>query len=156
MDFRLSEDQLTLTEGVRDFLSGTHGPEVLRRLDEQGNRDDSIWQGLTEMGLPGLLVPEDLGGLGLGLLDAALIAKECGRAALAESLIDTAFVGVPWLIRRGDCDMLGDIAAGNHKVALPHTINGWVADSDGHGGEQLKSVDSMRNLSSLPTDTNDD
>ncbi|MEW4467439.1 acyl-CoA dehydrogenase [Parasphingorhabdus sp. JC815] len=155
MDFRLSEDQLILTEGVRDFLSGTHGPDVLRRLDEQDNRDDSIWQGLTEMGLPGLLVPEDQGGLGLSLLDAALIAKECGRAALAEPLVDTAFVGVPWLIRRGERDMLGDIAAGNHKVALAHTINGWVADGNA-GGEPLQSVDSMRNLSSLPADASDD
>ena len=33
MDFRLSEDQLLLADGVRDYLAGTHGPEVLRRLD---------------------------------------------------------------------------------------------------------------------------
>ena len=154
MDFRLSEDQLALTEGVRDFLTGTHGPEVLRRLDEQGNRDDSIWQGLTDMGLPGLLVPEDQGGLGLGLLDAALIARECGRVALAEPLVDTAFVGVPWLARQGRNDALDDIAAGKHKVSLPHKINGWAADAD---GGQLQSVDPMRNLSSLPAEeTSDD
>lgn len=79
MDFRFSDDQLTLTESVRDYLAGTHGPEVLRRLDELGNRDPAIWQGLVEMGLPGLLVPEEHGGLGLGLVEAALIAAECGR-----------------------------------------------------------------------------
>ena len=33
MDFRFTDDQLTLAEGVRDFLAGTHGPDVLRRLD---------------------------------------------------------------------------------------------------------------------------
>ena len=80
MDFRFSDDQLTLTGSVRDYLAGTHGPEVLRRLDEQGNRDPAIWQGLVEMGLTGLLVPEEHGGLGLGLVEAALIAAECGRA----------------------------------------------------------------------------
>ena len=44
MDFRFSDDQLTLADGVRDFLTGTHGPDVLRRLDEQGNRSTDIWQ----------------------------------------------------------------------------------------------------------------
>ena len=65
MDFRLSEDQLLLADGVRDYLAGTHGPEVLRRLDAGDNRDPAIWQGLVEMGLPGLCVPEDQGGLGV-------------------------------------------------------------------------------------------
>ena len=72
MDFRLSDDQLTLAETVRDYLKGTHGPEVLRRLDVEGNRDDAIWQGLVDMGLTALLVPEEQGGLGLGLVDAFL------------------------------------------------------------------------------------
>ena len=49
MDFRFSDDQLTLAESVRDYLAGTHGPEVLRRLDAEGNRDPAIWQGLVEM-----------------------------------------------------------------------------------------------------------
>ena len=71
MDFRLTEDQLTLATSVRDYLAGTHGPEVLRRLDAGPNRDPAIWQGLVEMGLTGLLVPEELGGLGLNLTDAA-------------------------------------------------------------------------------------
>ena len=35
MDFRFSDDQLTLAESVRDYLAGTHGPEVLRRLDAE-------------------------------------------------------------------------------------------------------------------------
>ncbi len=143
MDFRFSDDQITLTEGVRDFLTGTHGPEVLRRLDEQGNRDPAIWQSLVEMGLPGLLVPEEQGGLSLGLVDAALIAAECGRVALAEPLVETAFVAVPWLVAKGDTEALAAIAAGDKTLALPHAINPWVADGE---GDKLQSVDPMRNL----------
>lgn len=153
MDFQLSEDQLTLTQGVHDFFAGTHGPDVLRSLDKNENRDESIWQGLTEMGLPGLLVPEDKGGLGLGLLDAALIARECGRFALAEPLVDIAFVGVPWLVKQGNSDVLGEIAEGKHKFGLTHKINGWVADGD---EKRLRSVDPMRNLSALPDNANED
>ena len=143
MDFRFTEDQLLFADSVREYLAGTHGPEVLRRLDEHGNRDPAIWQGLVDMGLTGLLVPENLGGLGMGLIEAALIAAECGRACLAEPLVDTAFVGVPWLLARGEVDGLGDVVAGTRRIALPHAINPWVADGE---GEPLHSVDPLRNL----------
>ena len=151
MDFRFTDDQLTLAESVRDYLAGTHGPEVLRRLDSEGNRDPAIWQGLVDMGLTGLLVPEEHGGLGLGLVEASLIATECGRACLAEPLVDTAFVAVPWLVRRGEAAELGAIAAGTRKVALPHVLNPWVADgADEFPGQPLQSVDPLRNLVMFP------
>ncbi|MFM6950644.1 MAG: acyl-CoA dehydrogenase family protein [Chakrabartia sp.] len=147
MDFRLSEDQVTLIESVRDYLAGTHGPEVLRRLDAEGNRDPAIWQGLVDMGLTALLVPEAHGGLGMGLVEAAQIAAECGRACLAEPLVDTAFVAVPWLLAQGEHDRLGAIAAGECKISLPHVLNPWVADGE---GPELRSVDPLRNLVMFP------
>jgi alkylation response protein AidB-like acyl-CoA dehydrogenase len=147
MDFRFTEDQLLFADSVRDYLAGTHGPEVLRRLDDQGNRDPAIWQGLVEMGLTGLLVPEEQGGLGMGLIEAALIAAECGRACLAEPLVDTAFVAVPWLVARGETEGLSEVVAGTRRIAVPHAINPWVADgADDLGGEPLQSVDPLRNL----------
>lgn len=146
MDFRFTQDQLTFADTVRDYLAGTHGPEVLRRLDAEGPRDPAIWQGLVEMGLTGLCVPEEHGGLGMGLVEAALIAAECGRACLAEPLVDTAFVGVLWLVSKGEAAQLADIAAGRIKLPLPHAINPWVSDGDGDG-EPMQSVDPLRLLS---------
>lgn len=143
MDVRFSEDQIILASSVRDFLADTHGPEVLRRLDQTGARDPSIWRGLVDMGLTGILVPEEFGGLGLGLVDAALIAAECGRACLAEPLVDTAFVGVPWLLAKGETSEFAAIVSGEHKVALPHAINPWVADGS---GDRLTSIDPLRIL----------
>ena len=144
MDFRFTDDQLTLAETVRDYLAGTHGPEVLRRLDATSNRDPAIWQGLVDMGLTGLLVPEAQGGLGMGLVEAALIAAECGRACLAEPLVDTAFVAVPWLLAQGRTDALEAIASGDLLHSPGHAINGWVSDGD---GAPMPSVDPLRNLS---------
>ena len=152
MDFRFTEDQLTLTESVRDYLAGTHGPEVLRRLDaarEQGNapRDPAIWQGLVDMGLTALLVPEEQGGLGMGLVDAALIAAECGRACLAEPLVDTALVMVPWIVAQGDLEKIASIlpavVSGEATINAAHAINPW--EYDGHG-DKLESVDPLRPL----------
>jgi alkylation response protein AidB-like acyl-CoA dehydrogenase len=154
MDFRFSDDQLTLAESVRDYLAGTHGPEILRRLDAEDNRDPEIWQGLVDMGLTGLCVPEEHGGLGLGLIEATLIATECGRACLAEPLVDTAFVAVPWMVARDETELLSAIAAGERKVALPHVLNPWVADGE---GKPLHSVDPLRNLVRFPASgSNDD
>ncbi len=153
MDFRFTEDELLLAESVRDYLADTHGPEVLRRLDSEDGRDPAIWQGLVEMGLTGLIVPEDHGGLGMGLLQATLIAVECGRACLSEPLVDTALVAVPWLVARGETADLAAIATGEKKFALPHAINPWVADGE---GEAIESVDPLRHLTQTRTDATED
>ena len=156
MDFRLTEDQRNLRDAVRDYLSGEHGPEVLRRLDADGARDKLIWQGLVGMGLSGLLIPEAQGGLGLGLVEAAIVAVELGRANVSEPIADTALVAAPLLSPQEQ----EQVAAGTLTVALAHPINPWVADLDlaglvlAGGGtaappaqlQRLESVDPLRRL----------
>lgn len=166
MDFTITEDQATLAQGVRDYLAGVHTPELLRALDaSDSRRSDAVWQGLADMGLPGLLVPEAQGGLGLSLLDAVLIAAELGRAGVAEPIADTALVAAPLLAKAGGQEaVLEAIASGEVKVALQHPVNPWVADLDGashvlsakggalllaersSGAELLDSVDPLRRL----------
>ncbi|KTE04244.1 acyl-CoA dehydrogenase [Sphingopyxis sp. H038] len=153
MDFIITEDQATLTQGVRDYLAGVHGPELLRALDTSDSRRSAdVWRGLVEMGLPGLLVPEARGGLGLSLLDAVLIAAELGRAGVAEPLADTALVAAPLLAKAGGQDaLLGAIAAGEAKVALQHPVNPWVADL-----EDASHILSVKNGALLLTERSGD
>ena len=166
MDFTVTEDQATLTTGVRDYLAGVHAPELLRALDASDSRRSAdVWRGLAEMGLPGLLVPEAQGGLGLSLLDAVLIAAELGRAGVAEPLADTALVAAPLLAKADGQDaLLAAIASGEAKVALQHPVNPWVADLEdashllsakdgalllaerGGSADLLDSVDPLRRL----------
>ena len=89
MDFRFTDDQLTLTTSVRDYLSGTHGPEVLRQLDANANRDPAIWQGLVDMGLTGLLVPEAHGERARALL-APLTARPAAQSGETGSATGSA------------------------------------------------------------------
>ena len=160
MDLLLTPDQLGLADGVRSYLAGTHGADVLRRLDAGPNRDPAIWQGLVEMGLPGLCVPESAGGMGMGLVDAALIAVECGRFCLAEPLVDTAFIAAPVLAATpGNDDILSQIATGTARIALLHPCNPWIADAEtathslstalaaAPNVSPIASVDPLRNLS---------
>lgn len=156
MKFLIAPDRLDLAEAVRDYLAGTHGPEVLRKLDEGDNRDPEIWAGLVEMGLPGLLIPEAHGGLGLTLLDGALVARECGRYALGEPLVESAFVMAPWLVARGDTDQLKAMAAGEARPLPAHRINGWREADTATEATLLKSVDPLRNLAPLGDDASDD
>lgn len=148
MDFRISDESLELARAVRDYLTETHGPDVLRAIDADPRADEGVWPGLVAMGLPGLLVPEGAGGLGRSLLDGALIAREAGRVALTGPLVDTALIAVPWLIARGETSDLGAIAAGTKTVALQHRCNAWVVDG---AGAALKSVDPLRRLT-VPED----
>ena len=130
MDVRLTEDQIALRDSVRGYLAETHPAAILRRLDGAGGRDPAIWQGLHDMGLTTALIPENHGGLGLGLLEAAVLAIELGRANVSEPIIDTAFVGIPVLLRRGEIGCLPALLGGLLRIALAHDSNPWIADHD--------------------------
>ena len=79
MRFGLTEDQILFGRSLRGFLADRLPLDTLRRLAEPGVGFDAVlWQGLSGLGLHGLLVPEEHGGAGLGMLDAALAAEALG------------------------------------------------------------------------------
>lgn len=82
MDFGLSEEQNLLQETVSQFLANENDPNQLRaRFDSDESHDAGFWGGLSEMGLAGLMIPEQYDGAGLELLDAALVSECLGRGA---------------------------------------------------------------------------
>jgi len=124
--FDFSEDQRLLAQTVRDFLAGECPPERVRALQETGTgRDPALWRRLAEVGLPGLLVPEAHGGLGLDEVDAVLLLEETGRAALAEPVVPTA-VGAALLAELGDAGP-GDCGSGDAGSAGAGPANAGLA-----------------------------
>jgi alkylation response protein AidB-like acyl-CoA dehydrogenase len=80
MDFGLSEQQRLMQDTLRRFMQEHADLEQLREVVADGPSDSAqLWQGLAEMGLTGLLVPPAYGGLGLPLLDAALVQEVLGE-----------------------------------------------------------------------------
>ncbi|MBT9290998.1 acyl-CoA dehydrogenase family protein [Prosthecodimorpha staleyi] len=80
MNFALTEEQALLRDSIGRYLAETQDFEAARRIMRMPNGfSRSLWQGLAELGLPGLLVAEADGGLGGSLTDAALAAEELGR-----------------------------------------------------------------------------
>jgi alkylation response protein AidB-like acyl-CoA dehydrogenase len=81
MDFSLTSDQKMMQESLSRTLAETASLERVRRFaDDPADRGADIWAALTDFGLPGILIPEEFGGLGLGLLDAALASEALGHA----------------------------------------------------------------------------
>ena len=80
MDFGLSEQQTLLADSVSRLLSG-HAPlaRTRRYAESDEARAGDVWQAVSELGLPGLLIDEAHGGSGLGVLEAALVAECLGR-----------------------------------------------------------------------------
>lgn len=90
MDFGFSEDQLLLQSAVRDFLQAECPADWVRAgWETETGRDPAFWKKLAEIGIPGLLVPEGHGGLGMDDVDLVLLMEEAGRVGLAEPLIPT-------------------------------------------------------------------
>jgi alkylation response protein AidB-like acyl-CoA dehydrogenase len=79
VDFRLSEDQLALRDGIRAFCDGRASLDALRELERAGCFDRGLWRELAEMGVFALRLPEADGGVGLGMADAVLVFAELGR-----------------------------------------------------------------------------
>jgi alkylation response protein AidB-like acyl-CoA dehydrogenase len=82
MDFALSQEQSLFADSLRRLLADRVSVDALRRHAEVGSGfDQDLWDSLTELGLPGLLVPERFGGAGLSVLDAAVAAEVLGSSA---------------------------------------------------------------------------
>ena len=133
MDFTFTEDQLLFQASTRDFLTGEVTPERIRAgWETPDGRDPALWRQLSELGLTGITVPEEFGGLGMSELDFVLLAQECGYVALPEPLVHTALVAVPLLRELGGklaADWLPRIASGEAKVVVGLEQNLLVEDA---------------------------
>ncbi|WP_257133144.1 acyl-CoA dehydrogenase family protein, partial [Streptomyces sp. ms184] len=90
MDFQLSDDQRALRSGMRDLLGAVFDRDRLRAaVERDGALDRSLWRELGAAGFFALRLPEEAGGVGLGLPEAVLLFEEAGRALLPGPLVAT-------------------------------------------------------------------
>ena len=91
MEFALSADQKMMQDSVRRTLARVCPLDRVQigRPEQRGRSPAMCGPALVELGVPALLIPEAHGGLGLTLLDAALVAEALGR-----SVAPVPFVGL--------------------------------------------------------------
>ena len=79
MEFGLSEEQCLLQDSLRGYLAEHAGLDRVRQFaDDDEARAKDLQQGLAELGIPALLIDETFGGVGLGALDACVVAEALG------------------------------------------------------------------------------
>jgi alkylation response protein AidB-like acyl-CoA dehydrogenase len=98
MDFGLSAEQRMLSESLGRHLADHVPLERMRAAADPATSPADLVAGLAGLGIPALLVDEADGGLGLSLMDAALVAEALGRAAAPVPFI-APFVVVPLALR---------------------------------------------------------
>jgi len=90
----LTDDQKMLQETAASFLREEGGPaKQLRRWRDTGCTDGfgtDLWKQFGELGLTGICIPQEQGGLGLGTVEAALVLEEIGRNLTPSPFLTTA------------------------------------------------------------------
>ncbi|MCU1672987.1 MAG: acyl-CoA dehydrogenase protein [Frankiales bacterium] len=124
MDFSLTDEQRALQDAVRSFLRDRFGPQQVRAVyeDPEGNGlPDSLWKSIGEQGWLAVLVPAEHDGIGLGLLDASVIAREFGAMTTPGPWTSTILAGEA-LRLAGSAEQqktwLPRLAAGEVKAAV--------------------------------------
>jgi Acyl-CoA dehydrogenase, N-terminal domain len=174
MDFALSAGQQAFAASLHDLLSAAGGPAAARAW-AAGDRKPGleIWRSLAEIGVTGLMVPEQSGGVGADAVDLAVACEEIGHHAVpgpaAETLAAVPVLlaagpdGDPWLRRLADGELVATLAApplvplaADADAARLVLFAGPSAFPDhewavrrGAAGPPIRSVDAARTLAEV-------
>lgn len=145
MDFELSDDQVALREAAHRLLSTQSPPERVRGAMASGCFDRELWAAMTDQGWLAMEQPEELGGLGLGLVETVVLCEEVGHFAapvpylpsvLAQQTLAAAagrpgaageWAGV-WAGKLAEGEAIGCVAwgPGRSPVRAERTAGGWA------------------------------
>src|SRR3974390_695130 len=121
----LTEEQYMLRDSARGLISDKAPVSHLRHLRDNKDADGfsrALWKEFAEMGFSGLLVAEDFGGSGLGLVEAGVVMEEIGRTLMPSPFLSTAVLAASTLSRGGSAaqksEYLPKISAGTLIAAL--------------------------------------
>ena len=123
MQFELTETQKTLKNTVRKFLS-VECPiaEVRPLMETETAYDASLWQKMADQGWTGMLIPEQYGGFGMGMVEMAATLEEMGRALLPGPFFSTVVMAGTLIEKAGNEAQkekyLGATARGEIKVTV--------------------------------------
>ncbi|MBO0746138.1 MAG: acyl-CoA dehydrogenase family protein, partial [Candidatus Dormibacteraeota bacterium] len=115
-----SEEQEELRSVVSRFLEDRSPSREVRRLMEtEEGYSRAVWEQMaTQLGLQGLIVPEQWGGAGLSQVELAIVLQEMGKALLCAPYYATVVLGVNALLASGDEGACGEL--------LPQIASGEV------------------------------
>lgn len=119
MSLILNEEQSMLLESASDFLTTESPVSQLRQLRDTADAtgfSPALWKQFADMGFSGVLVPESLGGMGLGYIEAGIVMEQIGRNLSASPFLASNVVATAALLHGG--------TPAQQEIWLPRLVNG--------------------------------
>jgi alkylation response protein AidB-like acyl-CoA dehydrogenase len=117
--FDLNDEQQQIKRTANEFLASRYKPERIRELiDTELGFEESDWQEMAELGWPGLALPEDHGGQGLGIVELAVVFEEMGYALATTPLLSNTVAGLALALLGSEdqkAEFLAPLAAGERR-----------------------------------------
>jgi len=127
MDFDFTDDQISLRDAVQRWVEKGFAFERRHALARAGGATRAVYAELAELGLTGLAVSPEHGGLGQSAVEAMVVMEELGRGLVNAPYAAAALVA-PTLLAQGDATVqaawLPRIADGSALVVLAHQERG--------------------------------
>lgn len=155
----LDDDTKMLREIAGRFFAGSNSPRLLRQRRDARDLPASArgcWDGMVELGFPGVLIPETHGGAGLGLPAMIQVAEMMGRSLAAGPFLSSAVIAATAILEGGDerlkAQLLPAIAAGTivapavdenarHDPSAIRTIARRTGDACRLSGRKIAVID---------------
>jgi alkylation response protein AidB-like acyl-CoA dehydrogenase len=142
MDLDLTPEQELLRETVRGVCSRHAGLDVVRKMeDDPIGYPEAFWTELAKLGLTGMTIPEQYGGSGMSMLDAAVVYVELGRSLAPSPHFASSVLSAGVIAAAASAPLLDAwlprLAAGESVV-----VPAWLEPGRGFGprGVQLEAV----------------
>jgi alkylation response protein AidB-like acyl-CoA dehydrogenase len=122
MDFNYTEEQQMLADAVGRWLENVYDFDSRRAFAASPTLSDANWSGLAELGVLGINVPQEWGGLGGTAVETLIVMQAFGRALLVEPFVQTAVIAARLVGQAGSAAqkevLLPEIAVGARRLAL--------------------------------------
>lgn len=164
MEFALSQDQQMLADSLSGTLKGLCALDEVRKVaDGDAGVRQAINQGVSDLGVHQILVPEVHGGLGLGLLDAVIVQDALGAAVSPAAYLGSAMAAVAlragasdaqqaeWLSKLSSGEVRFGVAASERTGARAGA--GLIAGAGVLSGRSLFAIDADTATHILAVDT---
>jgi len=134
VELEFTAEQEELRDSVRSFLQKECPIHVVRAVVETGEAPEKLWGSMVALDWPALAVPEEFGGIGLTVLETAVVVEELGRAVAPGPLLATITQFAPLVREVGTVEQqqrfLSGVATGAvaGAVALADHPRAWSLD----------------------------
>jgi alkylation response protein AidB-like acyl-CoA dehydrogenase len=137
MNFDFTDDQEQLRDAVRKWVDKAYTFERRRSIEKSGGFSKEVFNEIAELGLGGLYIPEEDGGLGMGPVEGMVVMEELGRGIVLEPFAQTlicsgvlsgyapAAVKAAWLPKIAAGEVL--VVLAYQERAARHNLNACAA-----------------------------